>query len=150
MRVLHLSFAWRLGFLYAALFLVVGCYLPYLPIWLSWRSLDADQIAVLLATFRPAHPSRNVAFNPGGPVNSTTLVLPDLHFSPAWGALTSASGGSAVNGSVSFPAGDGVVIAGELHEAASRPAPTSCFALRRASPACCCASRAKNPTPQFV
>ncbi len=43
------SFAWRLGFLYAALFLVVGCYLPYLPVWLDWRSLDADEIAVLLA-----------------------------------------------------------------------------------------------------
>jgi len=46
---LHLSFARRLGFLYAALFLVVGCYLPYLPVWLDWRSLDADEIAVLLA-----------------------------------------------------------------------------------------------------
>ncbi len=45
----RLSFAWRLGLLYAALFLVVGCYLPYLPVWLSWRRLDADQIAVLLA-----------------------------------------------------------------------------------------------------
>jgi MFS transporter, PPP family, 3-phenylpropionic acid transporter len=48
-RVLRLSFAWRLGFLYAALFLVVGCYLPYLPVWLHWRKLDADEIAVLLA-----------------------------------------------------------------------------------------------------
>lgn len=48
-RGLRLSFAWRLGFLYAALFLVVGCYLPYLPVWLDWRKLDADQIAVLLA-----------------------------------------------------------------------------------------------------
>jgi PPP family 3-phenylpropionic acid transporter len=45
----RLSFAWRLGFLYAALFLVVGCYLPYLPVWLDWRKLNADQIAVLLA-----------------------------------------------------------------------------------------------------
>jgi MFS transporter, PPP family, 3-phenylpropionic acid transporter len=44
------SFAWRLGFLYAALFLVVGCYLPYLPVWLKWRDLGADQIALLLAT----------------------------------------------------------------------------------------------------
>ena len=44
------SLAWRLGFLYAALFLVVGCYLPYLPVWLKWRALDADQIAILLAT----------------------------------------------------------------------------------------------------
>ncbi len=39
----------RLAFLYAALFLVVGCYLPYLPVWLQWRELSADQIAVLLA-----------------------------------------------------------------------------------------------------
>ncbi len=43
------SFARRLGFVYAALFLVVGCYLPYMPVWLQWRSLDADEIAVLLA-----------------------------------------------------------------------------------------------------
>ena len=33
-RVTPPSLAWRLGFLYAALFLVVGCYLPYLPVWL--------------------------------------------------------------------------------------------------------------------
>src|SRR5262245_43563273 len=31
--------AWRLAFLYAALFLVVGCYLPYMPVWLHWRDL---------------------------------------------------------------------------------------------------------------
>ena len=46
----HTSLAWRLGFLYGALFLVVGCYLPYLPVWLEWRTLTADQIAILLAT----------------------------------------------------------------------------------------------------
>jgi PPP family 3-phenylpropionic acid transporter len=44
------SLAWRLAFLYAALFLVVGCYLPYLPVWLSWRDLGVNEIAVLLAT----------------------------------------------------------------------------------------------------
>jgi MFS transporter, PPP family, 3-phenylpropionic acid transporter len=49
MRLSRLSFAWRLGFLYAALFLVVGCYLPYFPVWLDWRKLNADQIAILLA-----------------------------------------------------------------------------------------------------
>jgi PPP family 3-phenylpropionic acid transporter len=49
-RVSRLSFAWRLGLLYAALFLVVGCYLPYLPVWLDWRELSTDQIAILLAT----------------------------------------------------------------------------------------------------
>jgi PPP family 3-phenylpropionic acid transporter len=41
--------AWRLGFLYAALFVVVGFYLPYMPVWLHWRSLSEDQIAILLA-----------------------------------------------------------------------------------------------------
>ena len=49
-EVRHLSAtAWRLGFLYAAVFLVGGCYLPYPPVWLHWRELTADQIAVLLA-----------------------------------------------------------------------------------------------------
>jgi MFS transporter, PPP family, 3-phenylpropionic acid transporter len=49
-RATSLPRAWRLGFLYAAVFLVGGCYLPYLPVWLHWRELTADQIAVLLAT----------------------------------------------------------------------------------------------------
>jgi PPP family 3-phenylpropionic acid transporter len=44
-----LPFARRLGLLYAALFFVVGCYLPFMPVWLHWRSLDAGEIAVLLA-----------------------------------------------------------------------------------------------------
>jgi len=43
------SLAWRLGFLYATFFLMVGCYLPYFPIWLHWRKLDAGEIAVLIA-----------------------------------------------------------------------------------------------------
>ncbi len=42
--------ALRLGFLCAALFLVVGCYLPYIPVWLHWRGLGEDTIALLLAT----------------------------------------------------------------------------------------------------
>jgi PPP family 3-phenylpropionic acid transporter len=52
--------AWRLGFLYAAVFLVGGCYLPYLPVWLHWRELTADQIAILLAT----PPFARVVFTP--------------------------------------------------------------------------------------
>jgi MFS transporter, PPP family, 3-phenylpropionic acid transporter len=50
----------RLGFLYAAVFLVGGCYLPYLPVWLHWRDLTADQIAVLLAT----PPFARIVFTP--------------------------------------------------------------------------------------
>ncbi|MGD9501070.1 MAG: MFS transporter [Methyloceanibacter sp.] len=45
-----LSLARRLSILYAALFLVVGCYLPFMPVWLHWRSLGAGEIAALLAT----------------------------------------------------------------------------------------------------
>lgn len=44
------SLAWRLAFLYAVLFLIIGCYLPYLPVWLKWRGFTPDQIAILLAT----------------------------------------------------------------------------------------------------
>jgi PPP family 3-phenylpropionic acid transporter len=44
------ALAWRLAFLYAALFFVLGCYLPYMPVWLKWRGLGDDQIALLLAT----------------------------------------------------------------------------------------------------
>ncbi len=44
------SLAWRLGFLYAFLFLIIGCYLPYLPVWLASRAFTPDQIAILLAT----------------------------------------------------------------------------------------------------
>src|SRR5690606_24188114 len=35
--------------LYAALFFVIGAWLPYFPVWLNWRGLRADEIAVLLA-----------------------------------------------------------------------------------------------------
>ena len=49
-RATSRSLAWRLGFLYAVLFLIIGCYLPYLPVWLEWRGFTPDQIAILLAT----------------------------------------------------------------------------------------------------
>jgi len=52
--------AWLLGFLYAAVFLVGGCYLPYLPVWLHWRDLNADQISILLATA----PFTRIVFTP--------------------------------------------------------------------------------------
>jgi PPP family 3-phenylpropionic acid transporter len=43
------SIASRLAFLYATLFLVVGFYLPYMPVWLHWRGQSEDAIAFLLA-----------------------------------------------------------------------------------------------------
>jgi PPP family 3-phenylpropionic acid transporter len=39
----------RLSLLYAALFLVVGFYLPYMPVWLHFRGMSEDAIALLLA-----------------------------------------------------------------------------------------------------
>jgi MFS transporter, PPP family, 3-phenylpropionic acid transporter len=80
------SLAWRLGLLYGALFLVVGCYLPYLPVWLKWRSLDADQIAIVLAT--PLYV--RIVFTPAisfaaDRLGSRRLILIAL----AWGTLGS-------------------------------------------------------------
>ncbi len=60
--------AWRLAFLYAALFLVVGCYLPYMPVWLHWRDLDANAIAVLLAA----------------PLFARILFTPAISFAADW------------------------------------------------------------------
>lgn len=80
------SFALRLGFLYAALFLVIGCYLPYLPVWLKWRDLDADQIAILLAatlyTRILVTPAISFAADRIGDRRTILMVL-------AWGSLAS-------------------------------------------------------------
>lgn len=69
------SFAVRLIAFYIAVFLVIGCYMPFLPVWLKWRGLDDWQIAVIYAVpmimrpvFTPAmsfaadHYGRPVAF----------------------------------------------------------------------------------------
>ena len=71
--------------LYAALFLVVGCYLPYLPVWLHWRALGADQIAVLLATplfTRPVYAGDQLRRRPVGGRRTILIVL-------TWGSLLS-------------------------------------------------------------
>ena len=44
-----LSFAWRLSAFYAAVFLVAGTKLPFLPIWLEWRGLTLAQISIVTA-----------------------------------------------------------------------------------------------------
>src|SRR3972149_4975720 len=79
-RVLRLSFAWRLGFLYAALFLVVGCYLPYLPGWLDWRKRGARAEAALL---RPQPPPPS----PPGAAPCSFLFAPPGSRNPARDAL---------------------------------------------------------------
>lgn len=44
-----LAFAWRLAVFYAALFVVLGVQLPFLPLWLAAKGLDAGAIGVVLA-----------------------------------------------------------------------------------------------------
>lgn len=44
------GFALRLAIFYGALFLLLGAYLPYFPVWLDGRGLTAAQIAIVLAT----------------------------------------------------------------------------------------------------
>ncbi len=43
------SLAWRLAAFYAALFVGLGVQLPFLPVWLAAKGLDAGEIGVVLA-----------------------------------------------------------------------------------------------------
>jgi len=43
------AFAWRLAAFYAALFIALGVQLPFLPVWLAARGLDAGSIGMVLA-----------------------------------------------------------------------------------------------------
>ena len=40
-------FAWRLALFYAALFVALGVQLPFLPVWLAAKGLDADMIGAI-------------------------------------------------------------------------------------------------------
>jgi PPP family 3-phenylpropionic acid transporter len=43
------SLAWRLAAFYAALFVALGVQLPFLPVWLAAKGLDAREIGIVLA-----------------------------------------------------------------------------------------------------
>ncbi len=43
------DFALRLSAFYFVTFLIVGCYMPFLPVWLRWRGLDDTQISLVYA-----------------------------------------------------------------------------------------------------
>src|SRR4029450_10537026 len=47
--VLHPSFAWRLAVFYAALFVALGVQVPFLPLWLAAKGLDATLIGIVLS-----------------------------------------------------------------------------------------------------
>ncbi|HEY6704338.1 MAG TPA: MFS transporter [Xanthobacteraceae bacterium] len=46
---MHPSFAWRLAVFYAALFVALGVQVPFLPLWLAAKGLDATLIGIVLA-----------------------------------------------------------------------------------------------------
>jgi MFS transporter, PPP family, 3-phenylpropionic acid transporter len=43
------SFAVRVSFFYAALFVFYGVHTPFLPVWLDWRGLTAGEISLVIA-----------------------------------------------------------------------------------------------------
>ncbi len=43
------SYSLRLALFYGALFLIYGVHLPYFPVWLDWRGLTPEQIALITA-----------------------------------------------------------------------------------------------------
>src|SRR6516225_2437151 len=49
MLLFYPSFTWRLAVFYAALFVALGVQLPFLPLWLAAKGLDAGAIGVALA-----------------------------------------------------------------------------------------------------
>lgn len=43
------AFALRLALFYAAIFFLVGSYLPFFPVWLAWRGLDPVEISIVVS-----------------------------------------------------------------------------------------------------
>ena len=81
------DFALRLSVFYATTFLIIGCYMPFLPVWLRWRGLDETQISLIYAMpvfvraiFTPA--MTFLADRSGRPVTMLKAV--------AWASLLSA------------------------------------------------------------
>lgn len=44
------SYSLRLSVFFGAVFLIVGTYLPFFPVWLDWKGLGATDIGIILAT----------------------------------------------------------------------------------------------------
>lgn len=80
------GFAARLSLFYAAIFLLVGCHMPYFPVWLDWRGLSAGEIGIVLA----APVAVRIVFTPlisflADRIGNRRFVLILL----AWGAVAS-------------------------------------------------------------
>lgn len=83
------SFSVRLSVFFGAVFLIVGTFLPFFPVWLDWKSLPAEQIGIILA----APLIVRVAFTPvisfiADKIGDHRLILIIL----AWGTLASFCG----------------------------------------------------------
>jgi PPP family 3-phenylpropionic acid transporter len=78
------GFGLRISVLYVAIFFIVGCYMPFLPVWLKWRELTDAQISLIYgvpvivrALFTPA--TTFIADRSGKPVAMLKWL--------SWGAL---------------------------------------------------------------
>ncbi len=81
------SFTLRLAGFYIAVFLIIGCNMPFMPVWLRWRGLDDWQIAVIYAMpviLRPVFtPAMSFAADRAGQPGTILKIL-------AWGSFLSA------------------------------------------------------------
>jgi MFS transporter, PPP family, 3-phenylpropionic acid transporter len=93
------TFAWRLAVFYAALFVVLGVQLPFLPLWLAAKGLDAVAIGVVLAIpmvvrvlaipLATRHADRNDALRPAIVIAAAAAAL-------GYGAVGLAPGAAAI------------------------------------------------------
>ena len=95
---------------------------------------ELADIASYINSVLPAVPAQPVAFNSGSPVVATSLVLPNLYYNTSWGALNAATGGSAVNGTVTFPAGAGATRSASFTPTACQAGGTGSFQFRGTGP----------------
>ena len=80
------SFFARVSAFYAAIFLVVGTHMPFLPIWLDWRGLSAAEIGLVFSApyFIRLIVTPSVAFLADRRANHRGVIIV-----LAWGALAS-------------------------------------------------------------
>lgn len=44
------GFQFKLSLFYIAIFLSIGCYMPYFPLWLTWRGMGPQEVSIILAS----------------------------------------------------------------------------------------------------
>src|SRR5215831_13541135 len=76
------SFTWRLAVFYAALFVALGVQLPFLPLWLAAKGLDAGAIGVAIALPMSVRGYGAVGLTQGAVAITTALALASAFYTP--------------------------------------------------------------------